>query len=182
MYTIETERLGLRLWRKEDILPFIAMNQDPQVMEFFTAHLSPEESVKMLKRIKRHFLEHGFGLWAVEVKDIAPFIGFVGLSVPRFTVPQFQTACTTHVEIGWRLGHEYWGKGFAQEAARACLDYGFNQLRLPEIISFTSVLNTKSENVMKKIGMNFVKEFDHPNIPEGHRLSRHVLYLKENSA
>ncbi len=179
MYIIETARLGLRLWQDKDIPLFIKMNQDPKVMEFFPKMLSPEESMGMVERIKRHFTEHGFGLWAVEAKADQTFIGFIGLSVPPFAVPQYETAFRPHVEVGWRLASEYWGRGFAQEGARACLEYGFKQFELGEIISFTSALNLRSENVMKKVGMEFVKRFEHPNLESGHRLSSHLLYLKK---
>jgi RimJ/RimL family protein N-acetyltransferase len=173
MYFIETNRLGLRNWKDEDIPKFVEMNRDARVMEYFPKLLTEEETIGMVNRIKMHIQENGFGLWAVELIQTGEFIGYVGLSIPRF-----QADFTPCVEIGWRLAYPYWGKGYAQEAARACLDYGFNHLGLKEIVSFTSVLNTRSINVMKKIGMTFVKEFEHPNIEPGSRLRKHVLYVK----
>jgi RimJ/RimL family protein N-acetyltransferase len=174
MYVIETQRIGLRNWKESDAVPFIEMNLDENVMEFFTSTLSEEETLAIIERIKKFITENHFGLWAVERKDMNEFIGFTGLSIPRF-----KTDFTPCVEIGWRLGHRHWGYGFATEAAIACLDYGFRVLNLSEIISFTSVLNLRSVNVMKKIGMSFVKNFEHPNVEDGNRLKTHVLYLKK---
>lgn len=173
MYSIETKRLGLRDWIDSDIPKFIDMNKDSRVMEYFPKLLTADESIAMVHRIRKSIAELGFGLWAVEIKDTNEFIGFVGLSVPSF-----EADFTPCVEIGWRLACSYWGKGYAQEAARACLDYGFNNLGIKEIVSFTSLLNMQSMNVMKKIEMHYVKEFDHPKIEDGHRLKRHVLYAK----
>lgn len=174
MYLIETPRLGLRNWVDADIPAFVEMNQDIKVMEHFTRTLTAEETKEWVQRIKKQITDQGFGLWAVEIKETNAFIGFVGLSIP-----QFQTDFTPCVEIGWRLASEYWGKGYAQEAARACLHYGFNHLDLKEIVSFTSLFNTRSMNVMKKIGMEYIKEFEHPNVEPGHRLRKHVLYVKK---
>lgn len=176
MYIIETHRLGLRNWLERDIPIFVEMNQDPIVMEFFPKLLTEDESKEMVERIKAHIDDHGFGLWAVEIKDTREFIGFVGLSIPRF-----QADFTPCVEIGWRLAVPYWGKGYAQEAAKAVLNYGFHRLELEEIVSFTSALNTKSINVMRKIGLKYVKDFEHPNIEAGNRLRRHVLYKKKRT-
>jgi ribosomal-protein-alanine N-acetyltransferase len=155
---------------------FTDMNMDKKVMEFFPSALTKEETLAMIERIKQLMSDRGFGLWATEIKQTKEFIGFVGLSIPRF-----QNEFTPCVEIGWRLTQQHWGKGYATEAAGACLEYGFNNLNLNEIVSFTSVLNTKSINVMKKIGMSFVKNFEHPNIEEGNRLKTHVLFAKKAS-
>jgi RimJ/RimL family protein N-acetyltransferase len=142
-------------------------------MEHFPALLTREESDRMVDRIEAHFQEHGFGLWAVEAIDIAPFIGFVGLAIPRF-----EASFTPCVEIGWRLAAPYWGQGFATEAAKAAAAFGFEQLRLEEILSFTAVGNLRSRRVMERIGMTHdpADDFDHPLLSEGHHLRRHVLY------
>jgi len=174
MYTIETPRIGLRNWKNSDTPPFIEMNMDSQVMEFFPSALSKEETMAMIEKIKKFIADNNFGLWAVEIKHTKEFIGFVGLSMPRF-----QSDFTPCVEIGWRLAHKHWGYGYASEAAAACLDYGFNHLKLDEIISFTSALNTRSVSVMEKIGMEYIKDFEHPLIEDGNRLKRHVLYAKK---
>jgi len=170
---LRTERLILRPWRDEDLAPFAAMNADPEVMRHFPAALSRAESDAMVGRIRLGFATHGFGLWAVEVPDVLPFVGFVGLSVPRFEAPFMPC-----VEIGWRLSRACWGKGYATEAARAALDFGFSAKKLPEIVSFTAVGNQPSWRVMERLGMRRdpAEDFDHPALPEGHRLRQHVLY------
>ncbi|MFI5334183.1 MAG: GNAT family N-acetyltransferase [Chlamydiales bacterium] len=170
---IETKRLILRPWRAEDFEPFAAINADPRVMEYFPATLTREESDAYTKRIARELEERGWGLWAVSVRDGAPFIGFIGLAPVQFTAH-----FTPAVEIGWRLGYEFWGKGYATEGARAALRYGFDVLNLEKIVSFTAAQNMRSRKVMEKIGMhhNPADDFDHPRLPEGHPLRRHVLY------
>ena len=174
MFIIETPRLGLREWKDRDTPGFIEMNRDKRVMEFFPSLLSAEETLAMIERIRKCIAENNFGLWAAERKDTNEFIAFIGLSIPRF-----QSDFTPCVEIDWRLAYKHWGYGYATEAAAACIDYGFNILKLDEIVSFTSVLNTKSMNVMKKIGMEYVKDFEHPAIENGNRLKMHVLYKKK---
>jgi RimJ/RimL family protein N-acetyltransferase len=168
-----TPRLLLRRWRPEDLEPFAALNADPQVMEHFPAPYTPEESQRMAARIEQHFQERGFGLWAVEIVGVAPFAGFIGLTVPRV-----ETHFTPCVEIGWRLPAEHWGRGIATEGAKAALTFAFEELDLGEIVSYTAVENVRSQRVMQKIGMirDVTGDFDHPLVPEGHRLRRHVLY------
>jgi RimJ/RimL family protein N-acetyltransferase len=170
---LRTHRLYLRRWRATDRPLFAALNGDPRVMEHFPAPLSCDESDGLAARIEGHFEQHGFGLWAAEIADIAPFAGFIGLSVPTF-----EAHFIPCVEIGWRLAAEYWGSGYATEGARAVLAFGFEQLRLPEIVSFTVPGNLRSRRVMERIGMtrNPADDFDHPALPEGHPLRRHVLY------
>ncbi|MGP0062620.1 MAG: GNAT family N-acetyltransferase [Isosphaeraceae bacterium] len=171
--TIRTPRLMLRPWRDDDLPPFAAMNADARVMEFFPKPLDRPESDLLADRIRDHFARLGFGFWAVEVPGLADFIGFVGLAVPRF-----ETHFTPCVEIGWRLAYSHWGFGYATEAARAALDFGFRQLALEEIVSFTVPVNLRSRRVMEQIGMTHAPadDFDHPSLPEGHPLRRHVLY------
>jgi RimJ/RimL family protein N-acetyltransferase len=127
----------------------------------------------MVDHIRKHFSEHGFGLWAIEVPGVAPFVGFAGLAVTQFTA--HFTPC---VEVGWRLAFEHWGHGYATEAARLALGYAFGTLALPEVVSFTSVGNHRSRAVMERLGMrrNSADDFDYPSFPEGHPLRRHVLY------
>lgn len=170
---IHTDRLLLRSWRTEDTAPFAALNADPRVMEFFPKTHTSEETEAMLGRIQRHHDEKGFGLWAVEVPGVADFIGYVGLTTPRFEAPFMPC-----VEIGWRLAFEHWGHGYATEGARAALAHGFKTLKLPEIVAMTAVGNQRSRNVMEKLGMTHdpADDFDHPLLPAGHTLSRHVLY------
>jgi RimJ/RimL family protein N-acetyltransferase len=176
--TLATERLILRAWREEDREPFARMNRDPAVMEFFPAVLTREESDALVDRATAHFAAHGFGPWAAELKATGDFIGFIGFSIPRF-----EAHFTPCVEIGWRLAAAHWGRGLATEGARTAMTYGFEALGLNEIVSFTSVVNARSRRVMEKIGMthNAADDFDHPRLPEGHWLRRHVLYrMAEN--
>jgi ribosomal-protein-alanine N-acetyltransferase len=149
------------------------MNRDPAVMEFFPALLTQLESDAMADRIDAALALRGFGLWAAELRETGDFIGFIGLSVPHFEAPF--TPC---VEIGWRLAKPHWGKGLATEGARVVARYGFVHFELAEIVSFTSTANLRSRRVMENIGMsrNPDDDFDHPLIPQGHPLRRHVLY------
>lgn len=172
MTELRTERLLLRHWRESDLDPFAALNADPEVMRHFPATLSREESEAMADRLASALEERGWGLWAIEVPGVADFAGFVGLAVPGFSA-QFTPA----VEIGWRLAAEHQGRGYATEAAREALRYGFEELDLDEIVSFTVPANHASRRVMEKIGMRRDPEddFDHPELV-GHPLQRHVLY------
>jgi RimJ/RimL family protein N-acetyltransferase len=170
---IRTARLLLRRWRSSDLEPFARLNADPRVLEFLPAALTRAESDELASKIEGHFQEHGFGMWALEIPDEAEFAGFVGLAQATFTA-RF-TPC---VEIGWRLAAEHWGRGFATEAAQASLRFGFDRLGLSEILSWTVPDNRRSRRVMEKLGMSRdpADDFDHPRLPEGHRLRRHVLY------
>jgi RimJ/RimL family protein N-acetyltransferase len=170
---LRTDRLLLRRWLPGDRAAFAALNADPRVTEYLPGPLAPDESDALIARIEAHFTERGFGLWAVEISDGGSFAGFVGLSVPPF-----EAHFTPCVEIGWRLAAEYWGQGYATEGARAALDFGFERLGLEEIVSFTVPANMRSRRVMKRIGMTHdsVDDFDHPRLPEGHPLRRHVLH------
>lgn len=168
-----TARLHLRAWRDEDRAPFRAMNADPRVMECFPSVLTDAQSDALFDRIVAHHAQHRFGLWALELPGTADFIGFTGLSIPAWNPPF--GAC---VEIGWRLAYDHWGQGYATEAGRAALAHGFGVLHLDEIVSFTAALNHRSEHVMQRLGMRHAAsdDFDHPALPSGDRLQRHVLY------
>jgi ribosomal-protein-alanine N-acetyltransferase len=170
---LTTERLILRRWRETDREPFQAINADPRVMEFFPAVLTPRETDKAIARIEQHFETHSFGLYAAELIEARAFIGFVGLSVPTFEAP-FMPA----VEIGWRLAFAHWGRGLAAEGAQTVVRHAFETLELPDLVSFTSTANSRSRRVMENIGMvhDPAGDFDHPRLPEGHPLRRHVLY------
>ena len=176
---IVTPRLRLRRWREADLPAFAAMNADPAVMEHFPATLTRTESDALAGRIGESLEHRGFGLWAVEIASSRAFAGFVGLSVPRF-----EAHFTPCVEIGWRLSRESWGQGYATEGARAVLQHGFNVVGLEEIVSFTIPANVASWRVMQKIGMQHdpADDFDHPLLPEGHRVRRHVLYRLKRDA
>jgi RimJ/RimL family protein N-acetyltransferase len=170
---MRTSRLLLRRWRDDDRLPFAEMNADPAVMEHFPGRLTAAESDALADRIEAGFDERGYGLWAVEVIDGPPFVGFVGLAPVLF-----EAGFTPAVEVGWRLARPHWGQGYATEAARAALAFGFDDLGLAEIVSFTVPGNVRSRAVMERLGMRHDPggDFDHPRIPEGHPLRRHVLY------
>jgi ribosomal-protein-alanine N-acetyltransferase len=170
---LRTDRLLLRPWRDSDLEPFAALNGDPVVMEHFARPLDRAESDAFVERIRGHFAREGFGFWAVEAPGIAELVGMIGLSKPPF-----EAHFTPCVEIGWRLAREHWGKGYAGEAARASLRFGFEELGLDEIVAFTVPANFRSRNVMERIGMtrSAHDDFDHPSLPDGHRLRRHVLY------
>lgn len=142
-------------------------------MEFFLNPLTPEQSRELYDRIQTEFAECGFGGYAVERKTEGDFIGFVGLHRIEFDVD-----FAPGVEIAWRLTPEAWGRGYAPEAAAACLEYAGNVLGLETVYAFTSLPNERSQRVMRKIGMEYVKEFDHPLVPRDHPLLRHVLYAK----
>ncbi|MBV8806909.1 MAG: GNAT family N-acetyltransferase [Sinobacteraceae bacterium] len=172
------ERLILRQWGDADFEPFARLNNDAVVMEFMPQRLTRDESDGTAARIRAHIEQHGWGLWAVEVKATGeagaagvPFAGYVGLAVPRFEAHPA-------TEIGWRLAKEHWGHGYASEAATACLHFAFEQLKLEEVVSFTVPLNKRSIGVMERIGMtrNPAEDFDHPKLPPGHPLRKHVLY------
>ena len=170
---LETERLLLRRWRAEDRAPYAALNADPVVMEHFVAPLGRAESDDHVDRIDAAFAKHGWGLWAAERRDTGAFIGFIGLGIPPF-----DAAFLPAIEVGWRLAKDHWGRGFAPEGAEEALRFAFEDLALPEVVSFTAVRNTRSRRVMEKIGMvhHPDEDFDHPNVPEGHPIRRHVLY------
>ncbi len=176
---IKTERLLLRQWREQDKPDLARLNADSIVMEFYPSILSVEESNVLADKISALISEKGWGLWAVELLDTKQFIGFVGLHEPTHDLP-----CTPCVEVGWRLAKEYWGKGYATEAARAALNFAFEVLKLEQVYSFTSVGNEKSEAVMRRLNMvNTHNNFEHPMIPEGHELREHVLYkIEKNKA
>ena len=170
---LETERLLLRGWRTGDLEPFAEMNADPLVMEHFPSAMTAQETGLMVARIEPAFEEHDFGLFAVEVKSTNTFIGFCGLSVPYIDAP-FMPA----VEVGWRLAKQHWGNGYATEAARAAIVYGFGTAGLDEIVSFAIPANQRSLKVMERLGMTHDPrdDFDHPRFLDDERLRHHLLY------
>lgn len=168
----QTERLLLRQWRDSDYEPFARLNGDPVAMEFFPNLLNRTQSDATADKFRGRIASQGWGLWAVEVRDGAPFIGFVGLNRPDPPVP-----ISPCVEIGWRLLPEHWGRGYASEAARAALCVGFESLELDEIVSYTATINVRSQRVMQRIGMHYNEEkFDHPAIADDSPLCEHVVY------
>jgi ribosomal-protein-alanine N-acetyltransferase len=170
---LRTERLLLRHWRDSDREPFAAMNAHEEVMEHFVATRTRSESDEMIDWIESSFDAAGFGLWAVEVTATGEFIGFTGL-----VAPSFEAHFTPAVEVGWRLARPAWGHGYATEAARASLAFGFHEAGLEEIVAMTATTNVRSQAVMKRLGMTRdpADDFDHPRIDPAHPLARHVLY------
>lgn len=172
VYELETARLRLRQWTNDDKTALARLNANARVMEFFPHTLSRAESDALAERIMRALMHRGWGWWAVEVKNQHRFIGFVGISIPSADLPF--NPC---VEVGWRLDYPYWGNGYATEAARAAISFGFGTLNLEKIVSFTTLLNTRSQAVMKKLGMQRGSEtFIHPDVPEGSDLQEHCFY------
>lgn len=168
-----TDRLVLRRWSSADRVPFAELNADAEVMRYLPAPLTRAESDALVDRIEAGFDEFGFGLWALEVRATGTFIGFVGL-----TRQTFQAHFTPTVEVGWRLARSSWGNGYATEAARTALTFGFTEAGLDEIVSMTTRTNTRSRAVMDRLGMarDVADDFQHPLLPDGHPLSPHVLY------
>jgi RimJ/RimL family protein N-acetyltransferase len=176
---LRTERLLLRAWRDEDLEPYAALNADPRVMEHFPSLLTRAESDASAERIRRLHEERGFTVWAVEVLDSergpTDFVGFTGLSVPSFELP-FPHLVDPPVEVGWRLAADWWGLGIASEAAAASLAYAWDVLDLPEVLSWTTPANTRSQAVMRRIGMTYAGHFEHPLAAPDAWWRRHVVY------
>ncbi|MEO9200713.1 MAG: GNAT family N-acetyltransferase [Antricoccus sp.] len=170
---IVTDRLILRQWRDSDYAPFASLNADAEVMEHFPSVLTRGESDAMAQRCQDRIDQDGWGLWALESRDSGDFIGFTGLAAPRF-----EAHFTPTVEIGWRLRRSAWANGYASEAARAALRFGFEELKRGEIVSFTPSENLRSQAVMRRLGMAHdpADDFDHPDSAADSRLGRFVLY------
>lgn len=158
---------------EEDAPLFARINADPMIMEYMPRVLPPEDSDKLLKRFEKHIAKHKYGMYAVERKDDNIFMGTVGLNNV-----EFKAHFTPAVEVAWRLDYEFWGQGYATEAAHAVLDHAFNGLKIKEIVAFTVHDNTRSIHVMEKLGMVYDEkgDFDYPRLPKGHPLGRFVLY------
>lgn len=167
----KTERLILRTWTPEDIAPFTAMCADPEVMKYFPATLTKEETKKLIARFQERYEQDGYTYYAVAVKETGAFIGFCGMLMQTYASP-----FTPNVDIGWRLEKAAWGKGYATEAAKACLALAKEKLGIKTIISVASQTNTSSINVMQKIGMKKVGEFDHPALINTPELNPCVVY------
>mgnify|MGYP000856120950 CR=1 FL=1 len=177
-HIIETDRLYLRQWQASDFAIFAEINANPEVMAYFPKLLPKSVSDIIAKKCQQLIADKGWGLWAVALKpssekhDNDNFIGFVGLNETHADM-SFAPA----VEIAWRLHKDYWGQGYATEAARAALEFAFTELALTEVVSFTAVINKRSQLIMQRIGMtNTQDNFYHPALNADHRLAEHVLY------
>jgi RimJ/RimL family protein N-acetyltransferase len=170
---VETPRLILRPWQPSDRAPFAALNADPRVMQFFPSTLTRDESDALAGRAEAFLAEHNFGVLAAELRDTGEFIGYIGLWIPTFDA--HFTPC---VEIGWRLAAAHWNRDLATEGAREILRHWSGP-----VVSFTTVANLPSRRVMEKLAFTHDPhdDFDHPRIPEGHPLRRHVLYRRSAS-
>ena len=167
-----TKRLLIRQWQDKDLPKFARLNADPHVMEYYPNTLDSQQSNLIAEKLKVLISDRGWGLWAVETLSDNKFIGFAGLHEPLYELPV--SPC---IETGWRLAREYWGNGYATEAANASINFGFEKLKLSEIYSFTSVANIKSRKVMERLKMTDQKmNFEHPIIPVASPLREHVLY------
>ncbi len=175
-YIFTSTRLGFRNWKDSDLKSLSKMNANSRVMEYFPTTVNEVETAKFIDRMQTEFTAYGFCYFAVDLLDNNEFIGFIGLSNKTF-----EADFTPCVDIGWRIDPNYWNKGFATEGALACLNYGFNSLGLNSIVSTAPKINKKSIEVMKKIGMHFVSEFNHPMLLNDPRLKSCVLYKIENN-
>ncbi len=160
-YIFKSERLGFRNWTQEDLPEFAKINADPDVMEHFPKPMTEEGTAAYIDRLINHYATNGFNYFATEVLESGEFIGFIGLAYQ-----DYQSDFTPAVDIGWRLKKRAWGKGYATEGAKKCLEWAFNELNLENIISTCTEKNAKSENVMKKIGMKKIGEFNHPKLKD----------------
>jgi RimJ/RimL family protein N-acetyltransferase len=170
---LRTERLILRPWTAADRAPFATMNADPDVRRFFPSLQTRAESDKSAEFLSAQFERTPYGPWAIEIPGEVAFAGFAGPWEPTPDVRQHGP-----VEIGWRLARACWGKGYATEAARAALDFVFREEHLDRIVAFVVPTNIASRKVMERIGLREdpAAAFDHPRVPEGHALRRHLLY------
>lgn len=177
MTSLQTSRLLLRPWRRQDREPFARLNGDSEVMRHFPTTLDRAASDALADRIAARLDEHGWGLWAVEVVDSGRFAGFTGLNPVPPQITEI-VAGSPRMEVGWRLSRWAWGHGYATEAATAALAFGFDELQLPEIVSFTAAGNTRSRAVMERLGLvrDPADDFDHPVLAPDSPLRRHVLY------
>jgi len=163
----------LRPWRESDFEPYLEMNTDPEVMRYFPAAMTREETLASFTSLRDRIEERGWGVWAVDVDQV--FAGMTGLSVPRFAAPFMP--CT---EILWRLRRPYWGRGLACAAASQALEFAFVRLGLPEVVAFTAACNQRSIRLMERLGFGRDPQgdFEHPALPSESPLRRHVLYRK----
>ena len=170
-YIFKSERLGFRNWSKEDLVEFAKLNGDEAVMEHFPEILSNKEVAIFISQLKAHFDENGFTYYATEILETGEFIGMIGLAFQKY-----ETNFTPAIDIGWRLKRSAWGKGFATEGAKRCIEYGFNELNIDQIISVCTIKNKKSEKVMQKIGMTKIGAFNHPELVNYPKYEKHFCY------
>ncbi len=172
---LETPRLRLRQWLAKDYAAYAAMCADEDVMRYFPRPLTRSESNSKIQKMQKLIKENGWGFWAVELKESGELIGLTGLNKPR-DLPFLKG-----IEVGWQYKVSAWGQGYATEAAKYALEFGFDSLALKNIIAFTAEINQPSRAVMQRLGMQkTAKDFAHPGVPDGNPLKQHVLYTISN--
>ena len=174
-YIFQSTRLGFRNWNEKDIAPMASISADEEVMKYFPAVATFEQTTAFISRMQEEFAEKGYCYFAVDELSTNTFIGFIGLSWKTF-----EADFTPCVHIGWRLSPSAWNKGFATEGAIRCLDYAFDTLKLAKVYSMAPMINTPSERVMQKAGMIKVGEFEHSLLKDHPELMQCVLYVKSN--
>ncbi|MFF7469186.1 GNAT family N-acetyltransferase [Streptomyces sp. NPDC008092] len=177
MTEIRTPRLLLRRWDDDDLVPMADINADPQVMRWIDdgSVRDLEHTAEAIERWEEEWDEEGFGLFAVELLASGELAGFTGLSVPEF-LPEVLPA----VAISWRLGAQFWGQGYASEAAHATLEFALQDRGLDRVISISRLGDDASENVIRKLGMVPERETVHPAL--GFPLRVHAIDLTEFQA
>lgn len=170
-YILKSERLGFRNWTKSDLTELAKINADPEVMEYFPKLLTEKETSEFIDRLIKHYDNNGYNYFATEILETGELIGFIGLAFQ-----DYKTDFTPAIDIGWRLKKNAWGKGFATEGANKIFEFGFSELNLDKIISTCTEKNSKSENIMKKIGMDKIGEFNHPKLKEYPEYQKCVCY------
>ena len=170
-YLFKSDRLGFRNWQETDIENLATINADKEVMKFFPSTRSLSETKTFIKRMQQQYIEKGYCYFAVDTLKDETLIGFIGLSEQNY-----EADFTPCIDIGWRLAKSAWNKGYATEGAKRCLEFGFKTLHLDKIYSIAPVVNTRSQQVMQKIGMHEVKTFAHPQLLDNARLRKCLLY------
>lgn len=170
-YLFTSERLGFRRWNNEDLEVLAQLNADEAVMEYFPKTLNQKEAKELLEGLQNQFNKNGYTYYATEILATQELIGMIGLAFQ-----EYHSTFTPAIDIGWRLKQGAWGKGYATEGAKRCLDHGFNELGIHKIISVCTIKNHKSENVMKKLGMTKKGTFNHPELTDHPELEQHVCY------
>lgn len=170
-YIFKSERLGFRNWMESDLKELEIMNSDAKVMEYFPKTLTIKENEELFEKLKRHYKKHNYTYFATEILASNQFIRFIGLAYQ-----EYEAEFTPAIDIGWRLKETAWGKGYATEGAKKCLEFAFNELNLEQIIATCTCKNYKSENVMKKIGMKKIGDFKHPKLKEYPEYEKCICY------
>jgi RimJ/RimL family protein N-acetyltransferase len=170
-YLFKSERLGFRNWTEKDVTEFSVINADLEVMKHFPKPLTKKETSKYITRLQNHYQENGYNYFATEILKTGELIGFIGLAYQ-----DYETDFTPATDIGWRLKKNSWGNGYATEGAKKCLEFAFNELNLDKIFSICTEQNTKSENIMQKIGMEKRGKFNHPKLKEYPEYQKCISY------